>query len=96
MHQHSNRHRPGSVPLLMVYSPRWHDYPPPGPWLVVRSQFDPIPHTDSVGRSEHAIGTEALVGALESARSLVKRSVAPRMSGSTVIGLSFMLALGSA
>ena len=53
----------------MVYSPRRHDYPPPGLWLVVRSQVDPDPHTDSVGRSEHGIGTEALIGALEHVRA---------------------------
>ena len=49
----------------MAYLSRWYDCPPPGLRLAVRSQVDPDPHTDSVGRSDHGIGTEALIGALE-------------------------------
>lgn len=82
--------------MLIAYLPRWYDYPPPGLWLAVRSQVDPDPHTDSVGRSEHGIGTEALMGALEPARSLVDRSVATPMFASARIGFVSMLTLGSA
>ncbi len=80
----------------MAYLPRWYDYPPEGLWLAVPLRVDPVTHTDSVARSEHGIGTEALIGALEPARSLGDRSVAPHMFGSTVIGLLSMLALGLA
>ena len=80
----------------MAYLPRWYDCAPPGLWLAVRSQVDPVPHTDSVGRSEHGIGTEALMGAFEPARRLVDRSVATPMFASTVVGFVFMLTLGLA
>lgn len=80
----------------MAYPPRWYDYPPGGPWLAVPLQVDSVPHTESVGRSEHGIRTEAFVGAIEPARSLGDRSVAPHMFASTVIGLLSMLALGLA
>jgi len=80
----------------MAYLPRWHDYAPPGLWLAVRLQVDPIPHTDSVGRSERCIGAEALVGAFGPARSLVDRSVATHMFASTMIGFVLMLTLGLA
>lgn len=80
----------------MAYLPRWYDYALPGLWLALRSQVDPDPHTDSVGRSENGIGTEALMGALEPARSLLDRSVATHMFASTVIGFASMLTLGLA
>ena len=72
----------------------WYDYPPAGLWLAVGSQVDPAPHTDSVGRSEHGIGMEGLVGAFEPARSLVDWSVAMPMVASTMIGFVFMPTLG--
>lgn len=80
----------------MAYLPRCYDYPPPGLWLAVRSQVDPDPHTDSVGRSEHGIGMEALIGVFEVARSLAGRSVAMHRFASTVIGFVSRLTLGSA
>lgn len=80
----------------MAYPPRWDDYPPERLWLAVPLQVDSVPHTDSVGRSERAIGTEALIGALEPARSPVDRPVATHMFASTVIGSFSMLALGLA
>ena len=80
----------------MAYLPRWYDYPSPGLWLAGRSQADPVPHTNSVGRSERGIGTEALIAALEPARSLVDRSVATPMFALTVIGFVFLLTLGLA
>lgn len=96
MHQRLNHRRPGSEPLLMAYLPRWCDYTPPGLWLAVRLQADPVPHTDLVGRSEHGIGAEAVIGAFEPARSLVDRSVATHMFASTVIGFVVILTLGLA
>ena len=80
----------------MARLPRWYDYPPEGLWLAVPLQVDSVPHTDSVGRSEHGIGTEALIGAFEPARSPVDRPVATHMFASTVIGSLSMLALGLA
>lgn len=80
----------------MAYPPRWYDYPPGGLWLAVPLRVDPVPHTDSVARSEHGIGTEALIGALEPARSPIDRPVATHMFASTVNGLLSMLALGLA
>lgn len=75
---------------------RWYDQSPPGLWLAVRSQVGPVPHTDSVGRSEHGNGMEGLVGAFEPARSLVDRSVATHMFASTMIGFVLVLTLGLA
>lgn len=80
----------------MAHLPRWYDYPPLDLWLAVRSQVDPDPHTDSVGRSDHGIGAEALIGAFGPARSLVDRSIATPMFASAVMGLFLMLALGLA
>ena len=80
----------------MAYLPRWYDYSSPRLWLAARLRVDPNPHTDSVGRSEHGVGPEALVGAFEPARSLVDRSAATHMFAWTVIGFIFMLTLGSA
>ncbi len=80
----------------MAYLPSWYDYPPEGLWLAVPLQVDSVPHTESVGRSEHGIGPEAVIGAIEPARSLGDRSVATRMFASTVIGSFSMLALGLA
>ena len=80
----------------MAYLPRWHDYAPPGLWLAVRPQVDPVPHTDSAGRSEHGIGMETLIGGFERARSLVDRSVATHVFASARIGFVFMLTLGLA
>lgn len=80
----------------MAYLHRWYGYPRTGPWLAVRSQVDPDPHTDSVGRSECGIGLEAPAAAFEPARSLVDRSVAAPMFASAVIGFASMLALGVA
>ena len=80
----------------MACLPRWNDYAPPCLWLAVRLQVDPVPHTDSVGRSEHGIGAEAVVGAFEPATSLVDRSVATHMFASTMIGFVSILTLGLA
>lgn len=80
----------------MACPPRWSDYPREGLWLAVPLQVDAVPHTDSVGGSECGIGTQAVVGAIEPARSLGDRWVATKMFASTVIGSSSMLALGSA
>lgn len=80
----------------MAYLPRWNDYPPEGLWLAVPLQVHSAPHTDSVGRSEHGIGTEALIGTFEPIRSLADRSVATHMFASTVMGLFSTLALGLA
>ena len=80
----------------MARLPRWRDYPPEGLWLARPLPLRPVPHTDSVGRSERGIGTEALIGALEPARSPVDRPVATQMFASAVIGLLSMLALGLA
>lgn len=78
----------------MAYLPRWYDYWPPGLWLAVRPQVDPVPHTDSVGRSERGIGTEAFIAAFEPARGLVDRSFATPMFA--VIGFVSMLTVGLA
>lgn len=78
----------------MTCLPRWYDYSPPGLWLAVRSQVDPDPHTDFVGRSEHGIGTEALIGAFEPARSLGDRSAATPVFAE--IGFVSMLTVGLA
>ena len=94
MHQHSNRYRLESESSLMACLPRWSDYSPPGLWLAVRSRVDHNPHTDSVGRSEHGIGMEALIGAFEPARSLVDRSVATPVFSE--IGFVSMLTVGLA
>ena len=75
---------------------RWYDQSPPGLWLAVRSQVGPVPHTDSVGRSEHGNGMEGLVGAFEPARSVVDWSVATPMFASAVTGFVFMLTRGLA
>ena len=78
----------------MAHLPRWYDYSPPGLWLAVRSRVDPSPHTDCVGRSEHGIGMEALIGVFEPASSLVDRSVATPMFSE--IGFVSMLTVGLA
>lgn len=80
----------------MACLPRWYDYPPEGLWLAVPLQVDTVPHTDSVGGSEHGIGPEAVIGAIEPARSLGDRPGATHMFASTVIGSISMLALGLA
>lgn len=80
----------------MDYLPRRYDSPPEGLSLAVCLQVDCVRHTDSGGRSEHGIGTEALIGAFEPARTLGDRSVETHMFFSTVIGLFSMLALGLA
>ncbi len=80
----------------MDYLPRWYDYPPEGLWLARPLPLRPVPHTDSVGRSEHGIGTQAVIGAIEPARSPVDRPVATHMFASAVIGSLSMLALGLA
>lgn len=80
----------------MVCLPRFCDYPPEGLWLAVPLHVDSVPHTDSGGRCEHAIGTEAAIGAIEPARNLGDRAVATHMFASTVIGLFSMVALGLA
>ena len=96
MHQHSNRDRLEPESALMDDPPRWYDYPPEGLWLAVLLQVDSVPHTDSVGRSEHGIGTQAAIGAIEPARSLGDWSVATHMFASTVMGLFSTLARGLA
>ncbi len=78
----------------MAYPPRWYDYPPERLWLAVPLKVDSVPHADSVGRSERGTGTEALIGALEPARSPLDRPVATHGFASTVIGLFSMIALG--
>lgn len=80
----------------MAYPPRWYKYPAERLWLAVPLQVDSVPHTDSVGRPERGIGTEALIGALEPARGPVDRPVATHMFASTVIGPFSMLAPGLA
>ena len=75
---------------------RWYDYPSQGLCLAVRSEVDPAPHTDAVGRFEHDIGAEAVIGAFEPAKSLVDRSVATHMFASTMIGFVLTLTLGLA
>lgn len=80
----------------MAHLPRWNDYPPERLWLAVPLQVDSVPHTHSVGKSEHGIGTQAATGAIEPARSLGDWSVATHMFASTVMGLFSTLARGLA
>lgn len=89
--QHSNLRCLESESSLMAYRSRLND-----PWPAAASHLDPGPNTDSVGKSEPGIATEALVSVAEPARSLVGRSVATQMFALTVIGLFSMLAPGLA
>ncbi|MDE0263126.1 MAG: hypothetical protein OXJ37_12050 [Bryobacterales bacterium] len=96
MHQHPHRHRLESESALMAYQGDRYSYPPQGLWPVVRPQVGSFSYAESVGKSEHGVALAALGGAIESATSLVGWLVATRLTASTGIGSSSMLALGLA
>ena len=81
---------------LMVYQPHWYNNVPRDLWLVIRAQVDAVSLAGSVRRAVSSVDPEVPMGVLEPAKSLVDRSLATRLFGSTTVGwfslLAFVLA----